>query len=93
MLDRGRAVNKVGETLNRTVHPGKCNQFSTLQDSVCVCVHACVVEGRVSMVVIGEVIARNCIEDVSKAEIKEGSVCLTKKNEALFCRWQKPLGY
>lgn len=25
MLDRGRAVNKVGETLNRTVHPGKCN--------------------------------------------------------------------
>jgi len=45
------------------------------------------------MVVIGEVIARNCIEDVSKAEIKEGSVCLTKKNETLFCRWQKPLGY
>ena len=60
---------------------------------VCVCVHAYGVEGRVSMVVIGEVIARNCIEDVSKAEIKEGSVCLTKKSETLFCRWQKPLGY
>lgn len=54
---------------------------------------ACVVEGRASMVMTGEVIARNCVQNVSKAEIKEGSVCLTKKIELYSVCGREPLGY